>query len=218
MKYFLSFLFLYIIKTSTLTISVVALENYKTCFSETYPSSESIAFKWQIDENFFFDYQNKSFMKVPKKENNFVDKVKIIFFNNQGSEIGRFKSIYDHLFTYTTQEPETLSICVENPNKNAITVHMQMSTNISNNDFEHLPEKNHLKKYESQIIEIEELTEEMENYITSSRNKKEARVIRSREFPKYLIKISGLLLFGIIVIKVMQMCIIYARLQAKKLL
>ena len=141
------------------TFSMQANANSTTCFREFYPEKESIAIHFEITE---IPLQN-----IPQefheslKSNPIKALISHNFYDAKMHSIGAIHSSSQDVFTHTTLNRDIISVCVNNKAFFDIIIQYNITLNVLNNDQERIPNKDHLKLYETELIKIEGLTEQM---------------------------------------------------------
>ena len=143
--------------------------------------------------------------------------IKLEFFNFNKTKIGESLRMSDP-FTYVTIDNEVLTFCVDNYSPNPIVIEYNITMNIYNKDHFRIADKDHLKKYELEINNLEELNNTIEQDNISVMRRSKERKIRVESFGGVVSKLAGISVVFIIILKILEILVFRKRLKDKKML
>jgi len=203
---------------SVTTFSMMARPHGETCFTEVFPDKESIAIEFYIEENNYIDdpHKNKQKQDVPSYVGN--NPVRHIFRTDDGNVLAKIDSNEDPIFTHTTLRKDVITVCADNISEKSLLIHYNITVNVANNDHERVPDKDHLRLYERDLEDIEELTEAMATENTLVLQKTRSRYFSSDNIPTSASKFAAIALATIVIAKFLQVVYLRNRLRVKKLI
>ncbi len=203
---------------SVMTFSMMARPHGETCFTEIFPDKESIAIEFYIEENNYIDdpHKNKQKSEVPSYNGN--NPVRHIFRTDNGHLLAKIDTTEDHIFTHTTLKRDVITVCADNISEKSLLIHYNVTSNVANNDHERVPDKDHLRLYEKDLEEIEELTDAMASENSLVLEKTRSRYFSSDKIPTSASKLAGVALAAIVLVKFLQVLYLRNRLRVKKLI
>lgn len=206
-------LFLYL-TTKTQTYSTFAIQippNKKSCLKEWFPENESIAVNFNILSETENDY--KQIKKKSKRYSSIVH----TFLNENKELLGKVEKKKE-TWTFVTHKDEIITFCVDNKSVQNVIIEYNITTNIYNNDHSRVADKEHLKLYERDILDLEGLTEGLvsDNKIVVERAR--VRKIKISDLGGVVAEFSGICIFFVVVVKVCAIFYLRRKLYQKKIL
>lgn len=210
-KYFL-LLSIYLINTvnNFITFAIQIPPNKMSCLKEWFPDNESIAINFDI-------LSEKNTHKKIKKKSKKYNEIIHTFFNEKKELLGKVEYQREP-WTFVTHEDEIITLCANNTSVESVIIEYNITTNVYNNDHSRVADKSHLKLYEQDINDLEELTKSLvsDNRIVYERTKN--RQIKISNLSGMVAEFSGLGILFIIMIKVCGICYLRRKLYQKKML
>ena len=206
------------VSASVMTFSMMARPHGETCFTEIFPDKESIAIEFYIEENYYTDdpHKNKQKDDIPTYVGN--NPIRHLFRTDNGQILAKIDSTDDHIFTHTTLKRDVITVCADNISEKSLLIHYNITSNVANNDHERVPDKDHLRLYEKDLENIEELTEAMATENSLVLEKTRSRYFSSDKIPSSASKFAGIALAAIVIVKFLQVLYLRNRLRVKKLI
>ena len=221
---------------TSITFALMVVPQMKSCFREWFPEGESVAISYEVEDqsnlgqtgkipnpsrnrNLRQNAQNPNYgnPQMNSQKPNFT-LIHHFFFDAENQKIGELLPAQKDTFTYVTHKPEIISICVENYGNLPILVHYNISMNVYNNDHSRVATKDHLRKYEEDILDLEEITNEMIN-----ENKMISDLVRKRfsnvgNVSGMASTFAGFAVIFIFVVKLSEILFLRKKLQDKKII
>ncbi len=189
----------------------------KTCFTEIFPDRESIAIEFSIQENTSIDDPHKA---KPAYEGELAydgsNPIRHTFHTQDKKLLASIDTPDDHLFSHTTIDKDVITVCADNISKKSYIVNYIITVNVANNDHERVPDKDHLKLYESDLEKIEEITDNMASDNSLVLEKSRSRYFSSDQIPSSATKFAAIALSFIVLVKFLQVVYLRNRLRTKK--